>query len=110
MGFYKHFEGLSELPEVKEFIKALKVRKYSLWWCDDSGLRMQKRLTEIHFIPETDRLRVCIHDDGIGDSETDKALKIANQIFLKYGYKEGEDILDGKGGYLESNDEMYKYF
>ena len=110
MGGWKDFKGLSELPEVKEIIEALIDRKYILAGCDDSGLKMQKWLTEVHLIPETDRLRVCIHDDGAGDSETYETLKIAEKIFLKYGYINGEDILDGKGGYIESNDEMYKYF
>ena len=110
MGYHKDFKELSELPEVKEIIEVLRARKYSLEWCDDSGLRMQKMFTEVHFIPETDRLRVLIHDDGRVEPETDKALKIAEIIFLKHEYKKGEDILDGKGGYIESNDEMYKYF
>jgi hypothetical protein len=110
MGYHKEYNGLSELPEVKEIIEVLRARKYSLEWCNDYGLKMQKMYTEVHFIPETDRLRVFIHDDGMVVPETDKALKIAEIIFLKYEYKKGEDIHDGKGGYIESKQCMYKYF
>lgn len=104
MGFAKRYEGLSELPEVKELIDTFLNEKYYFNYCEDIGLRMQKAYTEIHFIPETNRLRVCIHDDGMGTEETDKAIKIAKNIVEKYGYHQGDNEKDE-----ESDDEFYKY-
>jgi hypothetical protein len=97
MGFYKKYSGCGNLPEVQELKELFLKRRYHLGWCDDNGLRMQNGFTEIHFIPENDRLRLCIHDDGMGEKETDIALKLASKVVLKYGYKQVED-------------EYYKYF
>lgn len=110
MGIFKTYKGLKELPEVKELINVYHERKYSLNWCDDDGLRMQKKFTEIHFIPEDDRLRLCIHDDGMGEKETEKALRIGRDVVLKYGYRQGIKKVDKNGGLEESEDEYYKYF
>ena len=107
MGYLKNFQGLCDLPEVKEIIKVFISRNYTLD-CDDGGLYMDKFPTEVRLIPETDRLRLVIHDDGQDVSETYKALRIAEKIVLKYGYKRGENIIGS--GYEESDDEFYKYF
>ena len=112
MGFHKNYKGLCDLPEVQELMTTFLKRNYCLYWCDDTGLRMQKRFTEIHFIPEADRLRLCIHDDGIGEKETERALKIGADIVTKYEYKQGQNIFDDyrHGGLKECEDEFYKYF
>ena len=106
MGYSKQYKGLNNLPEVKELMEIFIKNKYSLHYCEDMGLRMQKIYTEIHFIPETDRLRLCIHDDGMGEKETDKALKIGKKIVEKYGYKQGNHSLNEE----EWEHEYYKYF
>lgn len=110
MGYHKSYKGLSELPEVKELIEVFSKRKYYLGYSEDIGMRMQKRFTEIHFIPEIDRLRLCIHDDGMGDKETEKALKIGAEIVKKYGYRQGNHIIRKDRSLEESEDEYYKYF
>jgi len=106
MGYSKSYKGLESLPEVKELIEAFLKRGYMNCHCYDSGLRMQKMFTEIHFIPETDRLRLCIHDDGMGEKETDIALEIGKKIVEKYGYKQGNHSLNEE----EWEHEYYKYF
>jgi hypothetical protein len=110
MGYSKPYKGLNKLPEVIELRNTLLQRGYVLNYCENMGLRMQKYFTEIHFIPEDDRLRICIHDDGMGEKETDIALNIAKEIVLKYGYKQGENKFNIFSGYEESDDEFYKYF
>lgn len=110
MSYSKNYVGFANLPEVKELKSILIKRGYSVEWCDDMGLRMQKWFTEIHFIPESDRLRLCIHDDGLGEEETDEVLKIAAEIVLKHGYRQGTNIVGKNHGMLERDDEYYKYF
>ena len=110
MEYHKSYKGLNKLAEVKELKKTFLKRGYSLGYCEDMGLRMQFQYTEIHFIPETDRLRLCIHDDGMGEKETNVALELGAEIVLKYGYTQGTGELDGNGGFKESDDEYYKYF
>ena len=109
MGHSQEFEGFSKFSEVREIIKTFRSRKYSLEYCSDIGLYMFKYPTEVRLIPETDRLRLVIHDDGQDVSETYKALRIAEKIVLKYGYKRGENIIIGSG-FEESDDEFYNYF
>lgn len=105
MGFHKSYKGLDQLPEVKELIDVFMERGYTFGYSEDMGMRMDYYPTEVHFIPETERLRLCIHDDGMGEEETDEAIKIAKSIVEKYGYKQGDEDSDE-----ESEDEFYKYF
>ena len=84
---------------------------FELYWVDDSGLRMQKQFTELFIMPETDRIRISVHDDGMGLEETDKAAVIAAKIALEFGYRQGTNIIDPiTNGTIESDDEYYKYF
>jgi hypothetical protein len=52
----------------------------------DSYLRMQKYYTEIHVIPEEERLRIRVHDDELGLEKTDEIAKIIAKITLEFGY------------------------
>ncbi len=108
MGQHQNIQGFSKFIEVREIIETFRSRKYSLEYSSDSGLHMLKYPTKVHLIPETDRLRLLIHDHGLNKSETYKALRIAEIIVLKYGYRRGENIIGS--GFEESDDEFYKYF
>jgi hypothetical protein len=108
MGYSKNFQGLCDLPEVREIIKVFIPRNYTLD-CDEGGLDMDKFPTEVRLIPETDRLRLVIHDDGQDVSETYKALRIVEKIVLKYGYRRGDNIINGSA-FEEIDNEFYKYF
>lgn len=102
----------TRLLEVKELVKELNNQGCVLFYLDEtSGLRMQKRETEIHLIIESNRMRLCIHDDGLGLPETDRIRDLSGRILMKYGYRKGTNILDAGGrGYYESEDEYYKYY
>jgi len=106
--FYKNYKNLETLPEVKELIKVFKSKGYELWDCSSNGLRMQKYFTEIHLIPEDNRLRLLIHDDGMGEEITNVAWNIGKEIVLKYGYRQGVNILGGNNGFIEHESEFYK--
>ncbi|MFM8319171.1 MAG: hypothetical protein ACKOAV_12490 [Bacteroidota bacterium] len=84
MGYSKNFQGLCDLPEVREIIKVFIPRNYTLD-CDDRGLYLDKFPTEVRLIPETDRLRLVIHDDGQDVSETYKALRIVEATLNRFG-------------------------
>jgi len=106
--FHRDYKNLENLPEVKELIKVFKSKGYELWDCSSNGLRMQKYFTEIHLIPEYNRLRFLIHDDGMGEDNTNIAWNLGKDIVLKYGYRQGVNILDSNNGFIEHESEFYK--
>jgi hypothetical protein len=111
MGFHKKLQGLDLLPEVLKIKNTLLEMKFDLYWIDDSGLRMQKYFTEVHVIPENERLRILVHDDGLVLDETEEIAKIVARIALEFGYRQGANLVDPHDNSMyESDDEYYKYF
>jgi len=105
----KIFHGLSELPEVREIINVFLPRNYTIENCDECGLYMHKSSTSVKLVPETDRLRLVIGKGDPDKSERYKALRIAEKIVIKYGYRRGENIIK-RSKFEETEDEFYKYF
>jgi hypothetical protein len=95
--------------EVVELIKYLLKRGYYIEYFNGEDVKLQKNLTEVHFINYENRQRLCIHDDDEGEEETVVILELMGKLFEKYGYKRGKDIIDKNGMYLEYQDEWYKY-
>jgi hypothetical protein len=96
-------------PEVVELINFLLKRGYYIEYFNGEDIKLQKNLTEVHFINYENRQRLCIHDDDEDEKETVVILEIMGKLFEKYGYKRGKDIIDKNGMYLEYQDEWYKY-
>lgn len=96
-------------PEVVELINFLLKRGYYIEYFNGEDVKLQKNLTEVHFINYENRQRLCIHDDDECEEETVVILELMGKLFEKYGYKRGKDIRDKNGMYLEYQDEWYKY-
>jgi len=104
---------LPDSPEAKEIIQKFLKRGYAIEYISED-IKLMKWPTEIHFINEKhkdfQRYRLCIHDDGMGDEETDKAIEIGSKIVEKYGYHQGVKSNDSTNIHREENeDEWYKY-
>jgi hypothetical protein len=96
--------------EVVELINYLLKRGYYIEYFNGEDIKLQKNLTEVHFINYANKQCLCIHDDDEGEEETLVILELMGKLFEKYGYKRGDGVIDEKtGGCLEFPDEWYKY-
>jgi hypothetical protein len=106
-------ESLPESPEGKEIIETFINLGYSIEYISED-IKLMKWPTEVHFINEKrqdfQRFRLCIHDDGMGMDETDKAIEIGSKIVEKYGYHRGVKSADSTDVFREEYvDDWYRY-
>lgn len=106
-------ESLPDSPEGKEIIDTFLKMGYSIEYISED-IKLMKWPTEVHFINEKrqdfQRYRLCIHDDGMGEEETDVAIEIGSKIVEKYGYHQGIKSGDSTDIFREEyEDDWYRY-